>query len=188
MRSAQRRCVPQLHDSLATYSRPAHAGIVAGLAGRPCNITTAAKLVEGTGAKLRPHFKSHKCVPITLEQLAAGNCAGITAATVDEASALVAGGIYDVLVANQIVVPYKVSRLVQLAKRATIRVSVASQQDTQTIAAEAQREGVQLGVLVEIEVGHLRWGVAPGKKASGDNAVPALRWVASLSRRWRSHP
>ena len=88
------------------------------------NIVTAAKMVEGTGAKLRPHFKSHKCVPLAREQLAAGNCCGMTAATVDEAAALVAGGIADVLVANQIVTPYRISQLVQLAKRATIRVPV----------------------------------------------------------------
>jgi D-serine deaminase-like pyridoxal phosphate-dependent protein len=55
------------------------------------NNRTAARMVEGTGARLRPHFKSHKCVLIALEQLAAGNCAGMTAATVDEAWALVDG-------------------------------------------------------------------------------------------------
>ena len=35
------------------------------------NILTAAKMVESSGAKLRPHFKSHKCVPLAREQLAA---------------------------------------------------------------------------------------------------------------------
>lgn len=144
------------------------------------NILSAAKLVEGTGAKLRPHFKSHKCVPLAHEQLAAGNCAGMTVATVDEAWALVEGGIEDVFVANQIVVPYKVSRLVQLAKHATIRVSVASQQNAQILAEEAQRQGTRVGVLVEIEVGHLRWGVAPGKEAvtlaKQVAAMPGLRF------------
>lgn len=129
------------------------------------NIKAMARLVERTEARLRPHFKSHKCLAIAHEQLAAGNCVGMTAATVDEAWALVEGGIEDVLVANQIVVSYQVCRLVRLAKRATIRVSVASQQNAAKIAREAQRQGTRIGVLVEIEIGHLRWGVAPGKDA-----------------------
>jgi len=144
------------------------------------NILTAAKMVEGAGAKLRPHFKSHKCVPLAKEQLAAGNCCGMTAATVEEAVALVDGGVDNVLVANNIVVPQKITQLVQLAKRATIRVVLNTRENAQIISAEAQQQGATVGVLVEISVGHLRWGLTPGKDvvdlAKQVAAMPGLRF------------
>lgn len=129
------------------------------------NIVKGAKMVEGTGAKLRPHFKSHKCVPLALEQIAGGNCAGFTAATVDEAEALVVGGVQDVLVANQIVTLYRIAQMVKLAKRATIRVPIQTVENASAIAAEAIRTGVTIGVLVEINIGHMRWGLTPGEQA-----------------------
>ena len=55
--------------------------------------------------KLRPHFKSHKCVTLAHRQLQAGGAVGITAAKLSEGEALVAGGIADVLIANQVVGP-----------------------------------------------------------------------------------
>lgn len=139
------------------------------------NIATAAKMVEGTGCKLRPHFKSHKCVPLAKAQLAAGNCCGMTAATVDEAWALVNGGVEDVLVANQIVVKHKVERLIQLARRATIRVPVDSLDNAKTLSSEAQRSQATLGILVEIRTGHLRWGLQ-----TADEAVELAKQVAAL--------
>ncbi|MSU69875.1 MAG: DSD1 family PLP-dependent enzyme [Opitutaceae bacterium] len=144
------------------------------------NIAAASKLVASTPARLRPHFKSHKCVPLAREQLAGGNCIGMAVATVDEATALVEGGIHDVLIANQVVGPPKVSRLIQLAQRATIRVAIDSRENAQEISAEAQRQGAQVGVLVELAIGHRRWGVAPGEPAVAlarqISAMPGLRF------------
>jgi D-serine deaminase-like pyridoxal phosphate-dependent protein len=104
----------------------------------------------------------------------------MTAATVEEAAALADGGICDVLVANQIVVPGKAARLVSLAKRGTIRVAVDSSHNAHVLAAEAQRQGAQVGVLVEINIGHQRWGVAPGEPAvtlaHEVAAMPGLRF------------
>jgi 3-hydroxy-D-aspartate aldolase len=80
-------------------------------------------------------------------------------ATVEEAAVLVHGGVLDVLIANQVVGSPKVSRLIRLAKRATVRVAVASRANAQAIAAEAQRQNAQVGVLAEIEIGHNLWGL-----------------------------
>ena len=144
------------------------------------NIQTAAKLVAGTGAKLRPHFKSHKCVPIAQAQLAAGHCSGMTAATVEEAAVLIAAGIDDVLIANNVVVPKKVDQLGQLAKHATVRVAVNAPENAQLLSAAAQRAGATVGVLVELSLGHLRWGLAPGPAAVNlaqqIAALPGLRF------------
>ena len=40
--------------------------------------------------RLRPHFKSHKCVELSRRQLAAGNVCGLTCAKLSEAEQLVA--------------------------------------------------------------------------------------------------
>jgi len=68
------------------------------------NIAAMAAFAAGGPVKLRPHSKTHKCVEIARLQLAAG-AVGITCAKVGEAEALAAGGIPDILIANQVVGP-----------------------------------------------------------------------------------
>ncbi|MEI6448983.1 MAG: alanine racemase, partial [Actinomycetes bacterium] len=87
------------------------------------NIRGMADFAAGGPAKLRPHAKTHKCVEIARLQLGAG-AVGITCAKVGEAEALVDGGIPDILIANEIVGPLKIARLVALAKRCSITVAV----------------------------------------------------------------
>ena len=130
------------------------------------NIGAASELVAGTGVMLRPHFKSHKCVPLAWAQLAGGNCVGMTVATVDEALALVQAGFEDVLIANQVVGAHKLSGLVRLARCATVLAAVDSLQSAQALELEAQRQGEKVGVLIELNVGHNRWGVVHGEQAA----------------------
>ena len=87
------------------------------------NIARMAAFAAGGPAKLRPHSKTHKCVEIARLQLDAG-AVGITCAKVGEAEALADGGIPDILIANQIVGPIKIARLVALARRCTVTVAV----------------------------------------------------------------
>ena len=68
------------------------------------NIAKMAARFCGTPVRLRPHFKSNKCVHIARLQLAAG-AVGITCAKLGEAEVLADGGITDILIANQIVGP-----------------------------------------------------------------------------------
>ena len=87
------------------------------------NIRRMADFAAGGPAKLRPHAKTHKCVEIAKLQLDAG-AIGITCAKVGEAEALADGGIADILIANQIIGPLKIARLVELAGRCTVTVAV----------------------------------------------------------------
>lgn len=127
------------------------------------NIERAAAFVAGREIRLRPHFKNHKCVPLAQAQLAAGGCSGITVATVDEATALVDGGIDNVLVANQVVGAARVEQLVELASRATVRVAVDAVDNAMPIGAAADARGLEVGVLVEIDVGSRRCGLPAGE-------------------------
>src|SRR5205814_867937 len=56
------------------------------------NLLRMADAVKGSGVRLRPHAKSHKCAEIARAQIAAG-AVGVCCQKVSEAEALVAGGV-----------------------------------------------------------------------------------------------
>jgi D-serine deaminase-like pyridoxal phosphate-dependent protein len=128
------------------------------------NLELMASVVRGSRLALRPHAKSHKCPDIAKRQVASG-AVGICCQKVDEAAAFVEAGIRDVLVTNEIVVPSKLARLAQLARTATIGVLADGVATVGAISAAAVNAGVTLDVLVEIDVGAHRCGVAPGPDA-----------------------
>jgi D-serine deaminase-like pyridoxal phosphate-dependent protein len=129
------------------------------------NLAKAVAFVADKPVRLRPHFKNHKCVTLAHRQLEAGGCVGITCAKLGEAELLVAGGIDNVLIANQVVGPIKAARLVKLAKQATIRVAVDSLENARMLSAAAAERGATIGVLVEVDIGMSRCGVPPGEPA-----------------------
>ncbi len=116
-------------------------------------------------AKLRPHFKSHKCVTIAKRQLASGNAVGITCAKLSEAEVLAAGGIPDILIANQIVGRDKLERVAALARRCRLAVAVDDESQVRQLAAALTGTPAKVGVLVEVDVGLARCGVPPGERA-----------------------
>jgi len=128
------------------------------------NIETASRFFQGVGADLRPHTKTHKTPILSHRQMAAG-AIGICCAKVGEAEAMVAGGVQDILIANQVVGPAKIARLMSLAKRAKMKVAVDDPQNVRDLAEAAQAFGAELGVLVEVNVGMDRCGVEPGEPA-----------------------
>ncbi len=129
------------------------------------NLSLMANYFTHRPAKLRPHFKSNKCVTLAKRQLAAGNAVGITCAKLSEAEALVAGGIQDVLIANQVVGVEKAKRLAALNRSAMVRAAVDSVDTLTQLGAAAKEAGVTLGLLVEVDVGMRRCGVSGGEPA-----------------------
>ena len=79
------------------------------------NIQVMQRHLDGTPVHVRPHVKHHKTPGIALMQIEAG-APGVTCAKVGEAEAMVAGGVGDVLIANQVVGPIKIARLCALAQ------------------------------------------------------------------------
>jgi len=114
-------------------------------------------------SKLRPHFKSHKCVTLARRQLATGSAVGMTCAKLAEAEVLVAGGVKDVLIANQVVGPQKAQRLAHLNRAATVRAAVDDPGNVAELGAAAVAAGVTVGVLIEVDVGMRRCGVPAGE-------------------------
>ena len=128
------------------------------------NLLRMAEAVKGSGVRLRPHAKSHKCAEIARAQIAAG-AVGVCCQKVSEAEALVAGGVADVLVTNEIVGRRKTARLARLAREAKVAVLADDAGNVADLDAAARAEGVRLDVLVEVNVGADRCGIAPGESA-----------------------
>jgi D-serine deaminase-like pyridoxal phosphate-dependent protein len=135
-----------------------------------------ARIVErcaAGGVAWRPHCKSHKSPDIAQIQIAAG-AIGVTCAKLSEAEVMADVGITDILIANQIVGPLKIARLMKLRRRADVIVAVDNTDNVASLADAARHAGITLRVVIEIESGMRRAGLLPGP------AVPALaRFIAS---------
>jgi len=128
------------------------------------NIEKMAAFADNAGVGLRPHMKTHKCPIISQRQIAAG-AIGVTCQKLGEAEAAAKSGISDILITNQIVGQRKIDRLVKLAKGADVKVLVDNRQNVVELSRAAREKGVELGVLVEVDVGMGRCGVQPGEQA-----------------------
>ena len=122
------------------------------------NIAAMAAYVATTGKRLRPHVKTHKCVPISRLQIAAGAC-GISCATLDELAAMVGGGIPGLLLTSPIAGEPKFAHLHELLQRdPNLSVVVDDPQAVAILDALAQGLGLRIAVLVDFDVGQRRTG------------------------------
>jgi D-serine deaminase-like pyridoxal phosphate-dependent protein len=128
------------------------------------NIAKMADYFRGVDAELRPHTKTHKTPILAQKQIEAG-AIGVTCAKLGEAEVMVAGGIRDVLIANEIVPHQKITRLVNLARHADVMVAVDDPRNVEDLSQAAQGKGVHLRTLVEVDIGMKRCGVPPGQPA-----------------------
>lgn len=125
------------------------------------NIATMARFFADKPAKLRPHWKTPKCVEVAKLQLDAG-AIGITCAKLGEAEALAAGGVRaSVLIANQLVGAAKLARLVELARVLPEPiVAVDSAEQVAALDAAVAGANVRLGAIVEVDTGMHRCGTS----------------------------
>jgi D-serine deaminase-like pyridoxal phosphate-dependent protein len=128
------------------------------------NLDTMAAFVAGTGAKLRAHAKTHKSPVIARLQMARG-AVGQCVQKVAEAEMLAWGGVPDILVSNEVVGAAKLSRLVALSGIARVAVCADDGFHVAQAEAAAAAAGRRLSVLVEIDAGGARCGVAAGPEA-----------------------
>jgi D-serine deaminase-like pyridoxal phosphate-dependent protein len=137
--------------------------IVADIAAIDANLAKMDGFFAGPGSKLRPHFKSHKCVSLARRQISQPNTVGITCAKVSEAEQLVSGGIHNVLIANQVIGMDKTDRIAEMNRKAAVHVAVDSKLGVEQLGDSARKAGVTIGVFIEIDIGMKRGGIRPGK-------------------------
>ena len=129
------------------------------------NVATLREHIETAGVRLRAHSKTHKSVDIARYQIDHGGACGICCQKVSEAEIMVAGGITDVMVSNQVVDLRKIARLAQLAKTARVLVCVDDLHNVDDLSAAATADDAIIECLVEIDCGAGRCGVQPGAAA-----------------------
>ena len=147
--------------------------LVLDLAAFEANLDRMAGALDGTGVRLRAHAKTHKSPVIAHLQIARG-AIGQCVQKVAEAEVLAWGGVPDIMVTNQVVGAAKLARLAALARITRIAVCADDSRQVAAIEAAAELAGVRIPVLVEIDVGMGRCGVA-----AGPDAVALARRIAA---------
>ena len=135
---------------------------------------------------LRPHAKMHKSAELAKLQMAAG-AVGVCVQKTSEAEALVAGGVHNVFISNEVIAPAKLARVAALTRvlaqvGGTLAICVDSIEGIKRLAASMDEGRLSSGtmssidVFIELDVGHNRCGVEPG--------LPAV----ALALEIRKHP
>lgn len=125
------------------------------------NIRDVAQSCREHGIAWRPHAKCHKSPDIAQRLIAAG-AIGMTCAKLGEAEVFAAAGVRDLLIANLVVGPQKVRRLVELRRHADPIVCLDHIEQAEPISQAMVEAGLKVRAILEIDIGLQRVGVAPG--------------------------
>lgn len=123
------------------------------------NINAMQQVADDAGVKLRPHTKTHKTPLIAQLQEKAG-AKGITVAKLGEAEVMEQDGLNNILVAFPLQGAPKMERMLKLAERNNLIVSLDSHKVAQDISDAAAAKGTKIQVYVEVDTGLGRVGVA----------------------------
>jgi D-serine deaminase-like pyridoxal phosphate-dependent protein len=128
------------------------------------NAHRMAATMGSRGIALRPHAKTHKSVALGRIQIEAG-ARGLTVGTLGEADVLAEAGFDDLFVAYPLwAVGAKAARLRALHERPGVRLTVGldSAAAAERLAGAVEGSDRPLRVLIELDPGNHRTGVAPG--------------------------
>ena len=143
-------------DPLSAVDTPA---LLLDLAAFERNLDRLQTCANAAGVALRPHAKAHKCPAIALAQLQRG-AVGICCQKVSEALPFLQAGITDIHISNQIVGSAKAALLAQMALHGRFSVCIDHASQVAALAQATAASGSRLDVLVEINIGQDRCGVA----------------------------
>jgi D-serine deaminase-like pyridoxal phosphate-dependent protein len=140
------------------------------------NLLTMAKFARQHKMLLRPHAKMHKSAELAKLQIKAG-AIGVCVQKTSEAEALVAGGVYNIFITNEVISPYKLARVAALARACAshsgkLAICVDSVEGISRLATcmndarAASGIATVIDVFIEINVGQDRCGVMPGPAAA----------------------
>ena len=125
------------------------------------NLVTMRDRAAAAGKKLRPHAKTHKCSALAKKQMAFGNVTGFCAAKLAEAEALAAAGIGEILLTSPVVSLSRIGDLTELAAaHPGVMTTVFELENAAALAQAALQRGITLRVLIDLDPGFGRTGVA----------------------------
>lgn len=145
------------------------------------NLRRLADYVAARGLRLRSHGKMHKSPDMQRLQQRIGGASGVCCQKVSEAEVFARAGISDILITNEVRDLRQIDRLARLPLLgATLGVCVDDMAAIAPLSAAAQRHGTELSVLVELDCGQGRCGVADPAQvvamAQAIAAAPGLRF------------
>lgn len=143
-------------DPLGRVDTPA---LVLDLDAFETNVAALHAHAAARGVRVRAHGKAHRCPEISRRQVAAG-AVGVCCQKVGEAEGFAEAGIADILVSNEIVDPAKLERLARLARRVRLAVCVDHPGAVAALARACRQAQARIDVLIELDVGQGRCGVA----------------------------
>jgi D-serine deaminase-like pyridoxal phosphate-dependent protein len=147
------------------------------------NIADVMEVVKKQQIAWRPHAKCHKSAGVGKKLVAAG-AIGLTCAKLGEAEVFAAAGIRDLLIANMLVGPAKVARLVELRKIADPIVCFDDLAQAEPISAAMAAAGLKVRAILEVDIGLSRVGVQPGepmlKLAQAVAKLPGIEFVGVM--------
>lgn len=147
--------VAQAGDSLAEVATPS---LLLDLDAFDANVARMAGAASARGVAVRPHAKAHKSVTIARAQVAAG-AVGVCCQKLTEAIPFVNAGIGSIHISNEFVGQARVALAVAMAARVSLSVCVDDVRQVAPLGKAAQRAGVRIAVLPEVDVGQGRCGV-----------------------------
>jgi len=117
--------------------------------------------VEGLGARLRPHVKTHKCVEVARLQTKDHSTGGITVSTLAEARVFAAHGFTDITYAVPIE-PGKFDEAIDLSRECERLALITDDAETaRQLNDAACRRSVTLDLYLKVDCGYHRCGVEP---------------------------
>lgn len=130
------------------------------------NVEEYVAFANEQGIDLRSHVKTHKNADLARYQDRVTNGGGICCQTLGEAEVMAKNGIDDIYLSYQLVGERKLNRGVWLAEELnSFTTTVDSVANTDPLDAAAAERDTTVDVVVEIDLGLNRTGVAPGEPA-----------------------
>lgn len=129
------------------------------------NIQKMSRHARSSSIALRPHAKTHKCVEIARRQIGAG-ALGVCVATIAEAEVMAQAGVKGLVITSEMVGRPKIRRLLRVIEKQPDTLVVVDHADNvQELQDAAAAARIRIPVLLDIDVGSNRTGLAPGEPA-----------------------
>ncbi len=156
------RPIPRLNDP----SEVASPALVVDRRTVESNLATMLRMAGGP-TRLRPHVKTHK-MPGLIELATRLGIVKHKCATIAEAEMVAEAGGVDILIAYPMIGPNleRIARLVRTYQgRATFRATVDAIGSAEALSETLEDLGLEIAVLIDLDVGMHRTGIAPGPEA-----------------------
>ncbi len=155
---------PKIGDTIDVLDTPS---IVIDLTAMEENIARLMVRLASSGKRVRPHLKTVKSPHLAQKLLDAG-ATGCCVAKVSEAEVMAQAGISDLLITSEVMGAVKIQRLLNLVSQyPDVKVVVDSAAGAKALnsAISEMAKSIKLQVLIELNVGQNRAGVATGAEA-----------------------